>query len=422
MQFMKKIVLSAFIFLLSGISSNILLAQIQDGSAVWKYKTDGKIIGSAEIAQDIIFFGSDDGTLHAVHTSDGRIAWTKKLGGRIASKPAYQEGHLFVLSGDGTLHKINSSDGTKIWAFKTEGTEKRFKRYTSSGEEFDDIWDYYLSSPAIHEGTIFFGSSDYHIYAVDVKSGQLKWKFKTGNVVHSDPVVDEETVYTGSFDGYMYALDIENGSLRWKFDTIGATYFPEGAVQQGAALYEGVLLFGSRDYNLYVLDKQTGKGNWNFKAESWIIGRPLVHEERVYFGTSDSHLLYSKDINDYRKLYWKADFPLRNLGSPVAHEDVIYAGNFDGALYGLNKETGEIEWRFRTDGHKKNYSTIFQDDGTFQADFSIYGETIEETAANDETMMSLGSILATPVIQNEIIFFGGTDSTFYAVQIPELEN
>lgn len=415
---MKKIILFVFLFLLSGFSNNILLAQIQDGSALWKYKSDGKIIGTAEIAQDMIFFGSDDGTLHALHISDGTPAWTKKLGGRIASKPAYQNGYLFVLSGDGTLHKFNGSDGTQVWTFNTEGPEERFKRNTPSGEEFDDIWDYYLSSPAIYEGTVFFGSSDYHIYAVDVQSGQLKWKYKTGNTVHSDPVIDEGIIYTGSFDGFMYALDANDGSLIWKFDTVGAAYFPEGAVQQGAAIHKGVILFGSRDYNLYVLNKKTGKGFWNFKAESWVIGRPLVHEERVYFGTSDSHLLYSKDIRDYRKLYWKTEFPLRNLGSPVAHENIIYTGNFDGVLYGLDKESGEIVWHFKTDGHKKNYEAVFQKDGSFQPDFSIYGDSLEETRANDETMMTLGSILATPIIHNDAIFFGSTDSTFYAVQTP----
>lgn len=414
---MIKIMLFTSLFLFSGFPSNILLAHIQDGSVVWKYKTNGKIVGTAEIAQDVIFFGSDDGTLHAVHVSDGTLAWAKKLGGRIASKPAYLDDQLFVLSGEGTLHKFNSRDGTQIWTFKTEGPEERFKRNTPSGEEFEDIWDYYLSSPAIHEGMVLFGSSDHHIYAVDAETGELIWKFKTGNVVHSDPIVDEGIVYTGSFDGFMYALDTEDGSLIWKFDTVGAAYFPEGAVQQGAAICKGLILFGSRDYNLYVLNKKTGKGFWNFKAESWVIGRPLVHEERVYFGTSDSHLLYSKDIRDYRKLYWKTEFPLRNLGSPVAYGNLIYTGNFDGVLYGLNIESGEIEWLFKTDGHKKNYNTVFQEDGTFQPDFSIYGNSVEEARANDETMMSLGSILATPVIQNETIFFGSTDGTFYAVEV-----
>lgn len=411
-----KWILGIFVFL--GLTV-MLHAQPATGESAWKFKADGKIIGTARIAGENLYFGSDRGTIYALSTSDGALLWSKKTGGRIASRPAYHNGHIFVLSGDGNLHKLNASDGKSEWVFQTEGAEHRFKRFSSSGEEFSDIWDYYLSSPVVEDSVIFFGSSDRHIYAVDARSGKQIWKYKTGDVVHSDPIVDEGIVYAGSFDGFMYALDAADGSLRWKFDTVGAAYFPEGAVQQGAEIHKGVILFGSRDYNLYVLNKKTGKGFWNFKAESWVIGRPLVHGERVYFGTSDSHLVYSKDIRDYRKIYWKTELPLRILGSLVHYNSVIMAGNFDGVLYGLNKETGRITWQFKTDGHKTNYASIFREDGSFQPGFSIYGETIEETAANDEKMMSLGSILATPVVEGSTIYFGSTDSTFYAVRVPE---
>ena len=35
-----------------------------------------------------------------------------------------------------------------------------------------------MSSPAIADGTAYFGSTDHHLYAVDVKTGQQRWKFK----------------------------------------------------------------------------------------------------------------------------------------------------------------------------------------------------------------------------------------------------
>jgi len=387
------------------------------GPAVWKYKTGGKIIGTAVAAGDRVFFGSDDGMLHALKMADGTPAWTKNTGGYIASSPGYDGGSLYVLSGDGTLHKYRDDNGEELWTFKTGGPENRFQRFTSSGNKFSDIWDYYLSGPVVEEGVVYVGSSDHHVYAVDSRSGELIWKYKTGDVVHASPVVDDGVVYIGSFDGFMYALNAEDGTLKWKFDTIGAAYFPNGAIQKEALIHGDLLLFGSRDYNLYVLNKHTGKGYWNYKAGSWVIARPLVHGESVIFVTSDSKSVVSKDLKNHRVLNWKINLPLRMFGSPVAHGNRIYVGNFNGVLYGLDPETGEIGWTFKTDGHREYHDTIFQPDGSFQPGFSIYGNSVEETAANDEKLMSLGSILATPVIYDKMILFGSTDSTFYAVPV-----
>jgi len=47
----------------------------------------------------------------------------------------------------------------------------------------------FLSSPAVSGGMVYFGSGDHHVYALDARTGDLKWKFATGNVVHASPAV-----------------------------------------------------------------------------------------------------------------------------------------------------------------------------------------------------------------------------------------
>ena len=81
---------------------------------------------------------------------------------------------------------------------------------------------------ASHDG-VYSGSYDDYLYAIDVRTGALVWKLKTGdirgrlaateNTVLSSAATDEESVYIGSDDGYLYALDAETGKLRWRFET-----------------------------------------------------------------------------------------------------------------------------------------------------------------------------------------------------------
>ena len=80
--------------------------------------------------------------------------------------------------------------GTPIWEFKTG--------------------HWVGSSPAIgSDGTVYVGSWDNKLYALNGKSGVELWEFETGSVVYSSPAIGSDgTVYVGSLDGdkKLYAL------------------------------------------------------------------------------------------------------------------------------------------------------------------------------------------------------------------------
>ena len=63
--------------------------------------------------------------------------------------------------------------------------------------------------PAIGtDGTVYIGSEDNKVYALDGASGAKKWEFVTGGDVHSSPAIGADgTVYIGSKDKKIYALD-----------------------------------------------------------------------------------------------------------------------------------------------------------------------------------------------------------------------
>jgi outer membrane protein assembly factor BamB len=56
------------------------------------------------------------------------------------------------------------------------------------------------------EGTIYEGSNDHYLYAIN-PDGTLRWKFETGDNIYCGPVVSSDaTIYVGSQDHYLYAL------------------------------------------------------------------------------------------------------------------------------------------------------------------------------------------------------------------------
>ena len=56
-------------------------------------------------------------------------------------------------------------------------------------------------------GTVYIGSGDHKMYALDAATGKLRWAYRTGDWVISSPVVVGGTVYVGSGDHKVYALD-----------------------------------------------------------------------------------------------------------------------------------------------------------------------------------------------------------------------
>ena len=267
----------------------------------WKFHTDGQVISSPAVANGMVFVGSTDGNLYAVDLESGTQKWKLFTGVRVTSSPAVENGVVYFGSYSGRFYAVDAASGKLKWKFQTEG-EKRFEGKHLHGSEpaaetMPDPFDFYLSSPALWSGAVYFGSGDGNVYALDAATGTLKWKFHTGDVVHASPAISDGTLFIGSWDSYFYALDATTGKEKWRFKT-GEDHniYNQVGIQSSAAVMDGVVYFGCRDSNFYALDARTGEKKWAFNNKgSWVITSPAVQDGKVYFATSDTAMVYALD-------------------------------------------------------------------------------------------------------------------------------
>ena len=103
-----------------------------------------------------------------------------------------------------------------------------------------------FSSRTVADGTVFVGSGDSNLYAVDAASGEQQWATETGAVIESSPTVADGTVYVGSNDGNLYALDagVEGSSegSRVLLETLG--HHGEAGDDETAETADGAPGFG----------------------------------------------------------------------------------------------------------------------------------------------------------------------------------
>jgi len=75
-----------------------------------------------------------------------------------------------------------------------------------------------LTALTVGCGKVFVAAVDEHrLYALDQDTGKVAWSFATGGRVDSPPTIHEGFVYLGSADGHVYSLAASNGELAWRF-------------------------------------------------------------------------------------------------------------------------------------------------------------------------------------------------------------
>jgi eukaryotic-like serine/threonine-protein kinase len=387
----------------------------------WQFHSGGQILSSPVVADAMVFFGSNDHHLHALDLATGAEKWKFKTGGRVPSSPTIASGIVYFLSYDGNFYAVDEASGKMKWKYATEG-ERRFAAKHLLGmdpatETMPDPFDFYLSSPVVAEGLVYFGSSDSYVYALDAATGTLQWKFKTGDVVHSSPAVADGTIFIGSWDTYLYALDAANGREKWRFKTgeDHQTYNQTG-IQASPAVANGIVYLGCRDANFYAIDAKSGQKLWAYNNKSsWVIGSAAVRDGKVYFATSDTGLLNAVDGKSGALLY-SIDFnhwPM--FSSPAIAGNMLYIGSHQGRLLAIDLTSEKLAWTFATEAAKKNGPLLTDSKGAPNYEAAFADSFYDDVVSGVQKMFTVGAILSSPAISGGTILFGSADGNLYAI-------
>ena len=386
----------------------------------WMFSAGGELYSSPAAADRMIFIGSTNGNLYAIRQETGTQVWKFETKGRIVSSPAVVAGLVYFNSYDSTFYAVDEFTGQLKWKFSTNG-ELRFAAKHIHGmdpapELMPDPFDFFLSSPVVANGVVYFGSGDHYVYAVDAATGALKWKFRTGDVVHATPAFADNVLYVGSWDSYFYALNANTGKQLWRFKTgEDQAIHNQIGIQSSAAVSEGIVYFGCRDSNLYSLDARHGEKKWVYNNKgSWVIGSPAVQGGRVYFATSDSGLLHAVDAKSGANVFSAATkWPM--FSSPALAGNMLYIGSHEGKLFAIDISHKNLAWTFQTEGSKRNGSIYTKKDGSPDYDAAMASSFYDDVVTGIHKMFTAGAILASPIVVNNTVYFGSTDGNVYAL-------
>ncbi len=252
-----------------------------------------------------------------------KLHWSYQAKDSIESSAAIVDGTVFVGSMDGFLHAINLATGKVRWEYKTEGAVEE-------------------SSPCVHGGVVYIGDLNGVLHAVDAATGKARWTFKAADEIKSSPNWAADRIYFGSYDQNLYCLSAFDGSLVWKYAT-------EGPVHCTPAIEKGKVYISGCDENFRAIDAATGKQLYALPLGAYAGASAVIRDDQSCVGTFGNEVL-SLDLKR-RVLRWTYKHPVRNFpfySSAALTDERVVLGGRDKIVHCLDRVTGRSVWSFLT--------------------------------------------------------------------------
>jgi outer membrane protein assembly factor BamB len=345
-----------------------------------------------------------------VLAEENNLVWKFQTDDQVWSTPAVVDGTVYVGSLDTNLYALDRDSGDEQWRFQTNGA----------------VW-----SPVVADDTVYFctgsDTEEYeygYLYAVDVNSGEERWRFQTSDPIYSPPVIEDGTVYVGGSDGLggiLYAVDINSGQQQWSL-----TF--DGSVNTCSAVVDGMIYIGTQNERLYAINATSNELEWDFETEAGgtIHSTPAVTGNTIYFGSQNGNL-YALNVDSGKELWqFKTNEPIDTL--PTVADETVCFGNWDNNLYALDANSGDKKWHFETESSIRVSPAVADDRVYFMSDdLHVVDVDSGEEQWHFETGNPVGEVSefidvsqrdweeSSPIVVDNNIYFGSKDSHIYAL-------
>jgi outer membrane protein assembly factor BamB len=311
----------------------LLALDLETGATRWRFSPPEGVWERAYASDgERVFVGVKGGRLAALEVSTGKLLWQKDLGINVQVPPLVSENVLYVpttfvgpelrseVQGKAKIFALETKTGAEIWAFESE--------------------NYILQTPARNRTTLFLGGSFYdpapvdegghvRIYALDLETGSPRWTSESEDGFFKRLYATENTLIFIGYQDFVSGIDASSGELLWRFDTGNWTPSLLGA--------DETVYFGSANTKVFALNAASGEIRWQFDIPegtfNYLLGAPILQDDRLYFLTQHGDFFALQA--DTGKMLWQAATRTGTVrNNPAISNGWLVIGDIDGKVYG----------------------------------------------------------------------------------------
>lgn len=316
----------------------------EDGPEDWVFESGFGGMYAGPVVADGTLYVTSMGSVHEIDPETGEDAWTTETDRIIYARPTVDEGSVYVPVHGRGVYALEADSGERRWQadvdvppFATlaaaDGLVYGPQRDPSGLYAIDvdagtEAWssdvELRYPEPVVADGTVFIESLD-SVTAIDGETGDEVWQFERETSTFTSATVVDGTVYVGSKDDKIYAIDATSGEERWQ------TTLP---IQSTPVVAAGVIYVGVTD-GLTALEADTGDERWQFGDGTEVV--PWTVADGTLYATDLEHTFHAIDgeTGDER---WQFETDA-DLGPAAAADGTAYVGADDGAVYAVSDPT-----------------------------------------------------------------------------------
>lgn len=288
------------------------------GEPAWTYDTaaDGprtEFHGDAVFAGRTLVLPSDgdpSAHLYAFDAATGEVQWRMPFEGGVATTPLLAGRAVIVAGAAGKLARIDLETGKAAWTASPAGVRPLIPR---------------IPAPTADARRVYFASNDAKLFALDAAKGDVLWKQDLPARINSSLALHDGLLYGGASDGHLYVFDPASGEVRQRIPLGGTAY---GTLVVTPPLL--VMLVNGNPARLVALDLTTHKVRWEHSTpREWTTMKPLIHDGAVIAGTEEKELCAFALATGEKR--WCTPVPQipRGLGTAGG---VLYVGTLNGKV------------------------------------------------------------------------------------------
>ncbi len=319
---------------------------------VWHAAARGR--GMPAVLGETVYATTVNHVVVALSTADGSEIWRRST----EETGAFTEGFRVVAAagvvvvGDWDLYAFDAETGDRLWAFHPR------EGYGPGN---------FLGQHA--GGRVFSGSPSGSLYAVDLRTGALRWQAAVNTAVMTsvfEPVTDGRmviagfTVFSGPDRGGVVAVDADTGRERWRFhfpepaDATRSTYWSGGPV-----LTRDLAMVADGDGTVWALDVGTGAVRWSVPPLSGPFDGVITstaqdmrslaaNDERLVIGSLTGYVV-GIDLATRQEVWRVANGWLGSvaLDEFTLADGVVYVPHVSGFLVAIDAASGQVLWQTR---------------------------------------------------------------------------
>jgi outer membrane protein assembly factor BamB len=486
------------------------------GARQWQFRTDGPVRSSPTVADvsganATLFVGSNDNGLYALDAATGEKRWrfdtlsSVELSPTVTNVSASGDAEggwtVYVSSRNDDVYALDAETGETRWTYQTRSLALSSPTVADTGAETQTVFigltdrggagavtaldaatgekrwqfaadDWLFSSPTVAGGaggenrTVFIGAGDNFVtddtsvYAIDARTGDRKWRYRTGGAVRSSPTVADSTtvgddsagatLFVGSDDGRVYALDagVTGGSVGSRVTRGTLGHHGEWREQAPTALFtvdparpdepfdllpnESVTLNASPtsgDIADYEWDT-TGDGSVDATGETTTRAFDTTgnYDVTLTATTTDGERVTTTrtlSVNDPTVTErWSVTGDSAVDASPtvvdlsggaLSPNATAFVGNSSGAVTALDAVTGDRQWTFETGGAIESAPAVVARTAFVgSSDGTVYA--LNATTGERRWTFDAGSpVRSSPTVTEGTVYVGSDSDSVYAL-------